>query len=95
MATRQIYGTISDGSEITSGEGFSCEKLQSGVYLVRFETPFSKLPTAVLTVFKPPSNRSDVSTKIFDITLDSFTFITYTTNQNIDSGFSFIVAGEE
>ncbi|MDJ0580004.1 hypothetical protein [Crocosphaera sp.] len=95
MAIRQIYGTIGHGSEIISGEGFSCEKLQSGVYMVRFEKPFSKLPSAVCTVFQPPWNNNGISIKIFDITLDSFTCITSKVDHPVDSGFTFIVTGEE
>lgn len=49
MADRIVWGAISADGSIKAGSGFDCKKMAAGTYLIDWDTPFSSMPTVVLT----------------------------------------------
>jgi len=69
-----IEGTISEDGKILSGNNFSVKHISTGVYVVKFEHPFS---------YQTPQITIDVSgltqgatAKVIDKTLNSFKYFT-------------------
>ncbi len=91
---QHIYGSVERDGHIVAGEGFRCQKLQEGTYLVEFEQPFAKQPVPTCTVFGPPWATFNLSTAVIEVTPHHFICITSSPDRPIDAGFTFIVFGD-
>ena len=94
MAIQHIYGCVNPDGSVKWGEGFRCQKLGEGTYMVQFEHPFSKQPTPTCTIFGPPWATFNISAALVEVTADQFFCLTSTPMQPANCGFTFVVLGE-
>ena len=94
MAQHIIYGAVSENGEKLLGEGFRCQKIQQGTYLINFERPFTQKPVPVCTIFGAQWQTSNKSIAIIEIDPSSFVCITSLSEEPADSGFTFTVFGD-
>ncbi|NEP59518.1 MAG: hypothetical protein F6K31_21325 [Symploca sp. SIO2G7] len=91
---QHIYGGVrEDGSKIF-GEGFYCDRVKEGTYIVKFERLFTGLPTPVCTTHGHEWRTFDKSIAIIEAAPHQFICVTSSPDRPVDCGFTFIVFGE-
>ena len=92
IAEVQVAGIVDrSGNAIVSGEEFSCNRLQSGHYLISFHSPLPETAVPVATVVGSPWETFQMSVAIVNISPNDIVLVTSTPNQPEDCGFSFMV----
>ena len=94
MAISQIQGLVDRDGRVISGEGFRCDRIQEGTYIVHLERPFAGLPVPVCTVYGPPWVTFNMSVAVVEAQPNMFVCLTSTPDRPVDCGFTFIVSGE-
>lgn len=89
---RIIRGSITDAGTIDAGSGFTVSKPNSGIYVISFTTPFSGVPTPVVSKSLAVGGPGTIATH--SATATSFIVETRNDSQAFnDAPFYFIVAG--
>ncbi|NES23235.1 MAG: hypothetical protein F6K41_31025 [Symploca sp. SIO3E6] len=91
---QHIYGGISEDGSTMFGEGFYCERVKEGTYIVKFEQPFAELPTPVCTIHGQEWKTFDKSIAIIEAVKNQFTCVTSSPDKPVNCSFTFIVFGE-
>lgn len=98
---QHISGFISAEGGLISSEGIeNVTKLGTGLYKIKFKTPFAKQPAVVATLFNKDKNLSVHAVITYEITQDYVCILTGdadatpTTDQPKDSAFCFIAFGD-
>ena len=94
MATQQIYGGVSPDGNIMSGQGFQCQKIKEGTYIIKFEKPFGQIPAPVCTISGSEWRTFDKSVAIVEIMPFHFICVTSSPDRPVDCAFQFIVVGD-
>lgn len=96
MASRHLYGIVDENGNIISGSGgFRSQKIDRGMYVIEFDSPFNSLPVPVCTIFGHPWRTFNMSPAVLnDISPYHFICLTSTPDQPEDCGFSFSIFGD-
>lgn len=91
--TQHVYGIINSDGKILSGEGFTCQRIWSGTYIIEFHRTFAGTPAAVCTIYGNEWQTFDKSLAIVEIDSRYFVPVTSSMDRPEDCAFTFIAFG--
>ena len=91
---QHIYGGIAPDGSTMFGEGFYCDRIREGTYIIKFERPFAQMPAPVCTISGPEWRTFNMSVAIVEVNPSYFICVTSSPDRPMDSAFTFIVFGD-